>query len=315
MNILVTGGAGFIGSHIVERLVKDEHHVIVIDDLSNGRLDNLKDVKDKITFYKMSIVSPELSDVFSKERPEIIYHLAAHINVRNSLKDPMHDATVNILGSLNILEHARLFGAKKIIFSSTGGAIYGETDNIPTPETEEAKPICHYGASKYSVEHYIFLYKQIYELDYTILRYANVYGPRQDPIGEAGVVAIFASNILAGKDCRINGDGKQTRDYVFVGDVVLANLAALTKGSENTINIATGKETDVNELYEAIASAVQKISGKKTHCTHAPAIPGEVLRSCLDASLAQQKLGWQPTVQLNEGIMKTVLWFSKRIMI
>jgi UDP-glucose 4-epimerase len=312
MNILVTGGAGFIGSHIVDRLIKEGHSVAVIDDLSNGRLDNLAGVKDRIRFYKMSVTSQDLAEVFTKERPEVVFHLAAHINVRNSMKDPTHDATVNILGSINVLEHARLFGTKKIIFSSTGGAIYGETDNIPTPETEEARPICHYGASKYSVEHYIFLYKAIYGLDYTILRYANVYGPRQDPIGEAGVVAIFTSSILAGKDCRINGDGGQTRDYVFVGDVVEANLLALAKGSGMTCNIATGKETDVNALQAMIASSVKEKTGKATKSFHGPAIPGEVLRSCLDASLAGKTLGWKPKMALADGIKETVSWFVQK---
>lgn len=312
MNILVTGGAGFIGSHIVDRLVKDGHVVSVVDDLSNGRLENLKDVQGKIHFHKMSITSSGLAEVFAKERPQAVFHLAAHINVRNSLKDPVHDATVNILGSINLLEHARLYGVKKVIFSSTGGAIYGETDRIPTPEAEEARPICHYGASKYSVEHYVFLYKAIYGLDYTILRYANVYGPRQDPIGEAGVVAIFVENILAGKDCRINGDGAQTRDYVYVGDIVDANIAALAKGSGETLNIATGKETDVNAIHVQIAKAVQEKAGKTTSPFHGPAIPGEVLRSCLDAGLARKSLGWTPQVELADGIRETAAWFIQK---
>lgn len=311
MNILVTGGAGFIGSHIVDRLVKEGHTVSVVDDLSNGNLRNLTQVKDKIHFHRHSITSAQLSDIFSKEKPEVIFHLAAHINVRNSLKDPSHDANVNIVGSLNVLENARMFGVKKIIFSSTGGAIYGETDNVPTTEAETPHPISHYGIAKFSVEQYLFLYKHIYNLDYVILRYANVYGPRQDPIGEAGVVSIFINNILQGKECRINGDGKQTRDYTFVADVVEANMLALQKTPEHKFfNIGTGKETDVNVLYQNIETAVEKISKKKGTMFHGPQLPGEVARSCLDATRAKQELGWTPRVELLEGLKKTAEFFK-----
>ncbi|MFH1917265.1 MAG: NAD-dependent epimerase/dehydratase family protein [Nanoarchaeota archaeon] len=309
MNILVTGGAGFIGSHIVDRLVVDGHKVIVVDDLSNGNLKNLTLVKDKITFHRMSITAKELADVFSKEKPEVVFHLAAHINVRNSLKDPMHDGNVNILGSLNLLENCRTFGVKKIIFSSTGGAIYGETDNIPTAETETPHPISHYGISKFSVEQYLFLYKHIYGLEYIILRYANIYGPRQDPIGEAGVVSIFINNIIKGKDCRINGDGKQTRDYVYVGDVVDANMLALNKNpSRKIFNIGTGKETDVNSLFSEIKNVMA--GQKKTGTSYnGPALAGEVMRSCLDATLAKKHLGWEPRISFSEGIKKTASFF------
>jgi UDP-glucose 4-epimerase len=311
MNILVTGGAGFIGSHIVDRLVKDGHVVSVIDDLSNGNLRNLSQVKDKIHFHRQNITSQQLSDVFTEEKPEVVFHLAAHINVRNSLKDPSHDANVNIIGSLNVLENCRMFGVKKIIFSSTGGAIYGETGNIPTPESEIPHPISHYGIAKFSVEQYLYLYKHIYGLDYTILRYANVYGPRQDPIGEAGVVSIFINNILQGKECRINGDGKQTRDYTFVADVVEANMLALkTEQSGKIVNIGTGKETDVNELFDSIAKVVEKISKKKGTSFHGPALQGEVARSCLDATRAKEELSWMPKVELSEGLKKTAEFFK-----
>lgn len=311
MNILVTGGAGFIGSHIVDRLVKDGHAVSVVDDLSNGNLRNLSGVKDKIHFHRQSITSQQLSDIFTKEKPEIVFHLAAHINVRNSLKDPTHDATINILGSLNLFENCRMFNIKKIIFSGTGGAIYGETANIPTPETETPQPISHYGIAKFSVEQYLFLYKQIYGLDYIILRYANVYGPRQDPIGEAGVVSIFINNILQGKECRINGDGKQTRDYTYVMDVVEANMLALKKDPTHKIfNIGTGKETDVNTLYEHIAKVVEKTTKKKGTSFHGPTLPGEVARSCLDAKRAEQELGWIPHVELADGLKKTAEFFK-----
>ncbi|MFH1072285.1 MAG: NAD-dependent epimerase/dehydratase family protein [Nanoarchaeota archaeon] len=311
MNILVTGGCGFIGSHIVDALVQKGHAVIVVDDLSNGRLQNLAESIGKVKFYKLDICSPELEEIFKKEKPEVIFHAAAHINIRNSMQDPQMDARINILGSLNLLENARKYGVKKVIYSSTGGAIYGDTEHIPTAECEELKTISHYGISKHTVEHYLFLYKHIYGLEYTVLRYANVYGPRQDPLGEAGVVSIFINNILQGKKCWINGEGRQTRDYVFVDDVVRANMLALEKTTDSRIfNIATGKETDVNELFNMIAEKMKAIVKEEIDMAHRPAVPGEVKRSCLDSSLAKKELGWSPKVDLEEGIEKTITYFS-----
>ncbi|MBU1976190.1 MAG: GDP-mannose 4,6-dehydratase [Nanoarchaeota archaeon] len=313
MKILVTGGSGFIGSHVVDKLLEAGHNIAVVDDLSNGRPENLEHIKDKITIHKVSIRSEELDSVFEKEKPEVVYHLAAHIDVRKSVEDPEYDANINVLGSINMMQCAKKHGVKKIIYSSTGGAIYGDTKNIPSPETESPDAICPYGVSKYCVERYLYLYKYLHKIDYTVLRYANVYGPRQDPLGEAGVVAIFIGNTLQGKDCRINGDGKQTRDYVFVGDVARANLMALTAKTEHNIfNIATGKETDVNELFSSISTQVEKLSGKKTKSFHAQAIPGEVLRSCLDVTRAKQDLGWTPQVSIQEGIKKTAEFFMEQ---
>jgi len=312
MKILVTGGAGFIGSHVVDALVKEGHDVCVVDNLSTGREENLKESKDKISFHKVDITSPELDKVFEKENPEAVFHVAAQIDVRKSMNDPKWDANINILGTLNVLECMKKHGAKKIIYSSTGGAIYGETGNLPTPESQEPEAICAYGISKYCSEQYFHLYKLLSNIDYIILRYGNVYGPRQDPLGEAGVVSIFIGNILRGKDCKINGDGKQTRDYVYVGDVVKANLLALKANPKSRIfNIGTQKETDVNELYAAIAKQAKKITGKTASAFNAPAIPGEVCRSCLDIGLAKKEMGWAPTIGLAEGIMKTAEFFRE----
>jgi len=293
--------------------VEKGHAVCVVDDLSNGKLKNLSNCIGKVKFYKLDICAPELEDIFKKEKPEVIFHAAAHINVRNSVQDPQMDARINILGSLNLLENARKSGVKKIIYSSTGGAIYGDTGNIPTIEVEELKPISHYGISKHTVEHYLYIYKHWYHIDYTILRYANVYGPRQDPLGEAGVVSIFINNILQGRKCWINGDGKQTRDYVFVADIVAANLLALEKETGSRIfNIATGKETDVNLLFSMIAERMKTIVKKKIEMAHRDAVPGEVKRSCLDCSLAKKELGWSPEVRLEDGIERTIQYFAGR---
>ena len=306
MKIMVTGGAGFIGSHVVDKLVEEGHEVVVLDDLSNGKKEN---VNEKARFIKASIASKELHEIMQKEKPEVIYHIAAHINVRYSVKNPLHDASINVLGTINLLEAARFSGVKKIIYSSTGGAIYGDTRRYPTMETEDPDAICHYGVSKYCAERYLFLYKHLYGIDYKILRYSNVYGPRQDPLGEAGVVAIFITNILKRDKCRINGDGSQTRDYVYVKDVVRANFLALTNDSqEQVFNIATGKETDVNEIFNLIAAELPNQDAKSFN---ADAIPGEVMRSCLDSSKARILLQWQPQTNIKQGIKETVEYFIR----
>lgn len=314
MKILVTGGAGFIGSNVVDLLVTEGHDVCVVDNLITGKLENLKESKEKIRFHEVDITSPELDNVFEKEKPEAVFHIAAQIDVRKSIKDPKWDAKVNIIGTINVLECMREHGTKKIVYSSTGGAIYGDTENIPTPESQEPFPSSGYGTSKYCSERYLHYYNSLYGIDFTILRYGNVYGPRQDPLGEAGVVSIFIGNILRGKDCRINGDGRQTRDYCFVKDIARANLTVLSTQTKNKIfNIGTGKETGVNELYDTIAEQVNELTGKTSSKYHTDAIPGELLRSCLDTKRANTELGWKPKVLLSEGIRETAEFFRDKM--
>ncbi|MFA5021683.1 MAG: SDR family oxidoreductase [Patescibacteria group bacterium] len=303
MKTLVTGGAGFIGSHIVDALIAKDHEVLVVDNLSTGNKNNLN---PKAKFFKLDLTDKKLADIFNEQKPEIVFHLAAQIDVRKSVADPVWDAEQNILGSINLLENCKNFGVKKIIFSSTGGAIYGEAETIPTPETYLEKPISPYGIAKLAIEKYLYYYHQIFGLPYVILRYANVYGPRQNAKGEAGVVAIFCDQLLKKKSPTIWGDGKQTRDYVYVGDVVLANMLALESAKIDTYNIGTSVETDVNQLAELIKNNIKD----NIEITHGPAKPGEQQRSCLDYSKVKTELGWQPQVKLEEGIKETVAWFK-----
>jgi len=306
MKILVTGGAGFIGSNLVDTLVERNHNVVVIDNLSTGKKEF---VNTKAKFFEIDITDQKVEEIFEQEKPEVVFHLAAQIDVRKSVEDPMTDARVNILGSINILESARKSGVKKIVMSSTGGAIYGEVtdDLIPTKETCLARPISPYGIAKLTIENYLHYYHEIFGLNYVVLRYANVYGPRQNSKGEAGVVAIFIDKILKNDSPVINGKGLQTRDYVFVDDVVCANLLALDSEPIGTYNIGTRKETNVNEIFQTIV----KYSGSTVQEIHAPAKIGEQTRSCLDYSLAQEKLDWQPEIELSEGIERTLEWFKK----
>lgn len=284
MKILITGGAGFIGSHLVDELIKQKHSVAIIDNLSEGKKEN---INLKARFYKINICN-NLESIFRKENPEIIFHLAAQKNVRKSIEDPIKDARTNILGTLNILKHCK--NVKKFIFSSSGGAIYGNTKIIPTPETETPNPLSPYGVSKLAIEKYL----KALNMPYISLRYSNVYGPRQDPFGEAGVVAIFINKIKNNQTPIIFGSGEQTRDYIYVSDVVSANIKALEKNIFGEFNIGTSRETSVNQLL--------KLIDPKAKPKYKPAIAGEVQTSCLDITKAKKILDWEPKIKLEDGI-------------
>jgi len=305
MKFLVTGGAGFIGSHLVDRLIKEGHKVAVIDNLSTGRKENLN---PKAKFYKIDICSYRISQIFKKEKPEVVFHYAAQIDVRKSVKDPVEDAKINILGTLNILENCKKYNIRKVIFASTGGAIYGDADIVPTPETYPELPLSPYGIAKLTIEKHLSYYYKVFGLPYVSLRLANVYGPRQNSKGEAGVVAIFCDKMLSKKQPIINGDGKQTRDFVFVDDVVEANISALKKDKVGIFNIGTARETDVNTLFKKL----RELTDSKCAKIHGPTLPGEQKRSCLDYSEAKRELGWQPKYSLDKGLKKTVEWFRNK---
>jgi UDP-glucose 4-epimerase len=302
VKVLVTGGAGFIGSHVCEAFLRAGHEVIALDNLSSGKRENLD---PRVRLAVLDIRSPEAAELIRSERPHALCHLAAQMDVRRSVEDPRFDADANILGMLNLLEASRVAGVKKVIFSSTGGAIYGEQDVFPAPESHATRPVSPYGVSKAAGELYLGYYRAQYGMDYVALRYANVYGPRQNPHGEAGVVAIFSQRLVAGKGCTIFGDGGQTRDFVFGPDVARANLLAFEKDYVGAVNIGTGVETDINRLYALLADA----AGSSLQVAHAPGKPGEQRRSCIDAALAQKVLGWQPSVAVAEGLRKTVEYF------
>lgn len=304
MKILVSGGAGFIGSNLVDAFIKRGHSVAVVDNLSSGKK---KNVNPRARFYKADITDAKaIESVFKKERPQVLSHLAAQIDVRRSVTDPRYDADVNIGGTLNLLESGRKNGLKKVIFSSSGGTIYGECGSRPPTESVPGNPLSPYGIGKFTIEFYLKFYAEIYGLKYTALRYANVYGPRQDPHGEAGVVAIFAQRMLKGEDVFVFGDGKQTRDYVFVGDVVDANVRALTRGHNDIFNIGTGKLTSVIDL----ARAMGRIIGYQNQPVKKPARPGELFRSFLDCRKAGKHLGWKPSVELSAGLTRTIDYFK-----
>lgn len=300
---LITGGAGFIGSHVADLLIKGGHKVAIVDNLSAG---DKKNVNSKAEFYKRDILNSKISEIFQKEKPDFVFHLAAQIDVRKSVQDPIADAKNNILGSLNILENSVKYNVKKVIFASTGGAIYGETEKLPTPEDYREQPLSPYGIHKLSIEKSLFYYKKMKGLDYTILRLANIYGPRQNSRGEAGVVAIFIDKLLKRDLAIINGDGRQTRDYVFVKDAARAFVLALKKTSSDKFNIGTGLETDVNRIFDEIVSKL-KISMRKKY---GPAKIGEQRRSCLNAGKAKKELGWLPVYNLEKGIEETTQWFK-----
>lgn len=305
MRVLVTGGAGFIGSHIVDALVERGHTVAVVDDLSSGRREN---VNPAARLHVLNVTSDELAAVMDRERPEVVFHEAAQMDVRKSVADPRFDATVNILGGLNLYESCVRLKVRKVVLASTGGAIYGEQEQYPAPETHPQQPLSPYGIAKLANEKYLYFYRETYGLQHVILRYANVYGPRQSPHGEAGVVAIFTSRMLAGQVPTINGTGKQTRDYVYVGDVAAANMAALDYPESDVFNVGTAVETDVNQLAESI----RKAAGTAAEPVHGPGKPGEQLRSVVDWAKAKRLLKWSPTVPLDEGITRTVEWFRKQ---
>jgi UDP-glucose 4-epimerase len=301
--ILVTGGAGFIGSHLVDRLIKEGHKVTVVDNLSTGKNENLN---PKVKFYKTDICNKKLREIFKKEKPEIVFHLAAQIDVRKSTENPIEDAKINILGSLNVLENCRKAGVKKLIFASSGGAIYGESEVITTLETHPARPESPYGLAKFLIEKYLEFYKKTYGLDYISLRYANVYGPRQNSKIEAGVIAIFIDTLLHGKRPTIFGHGNQTRDYVYVDDAVEAAIKAMAQKGGRVFNVGTGIETSVNELYKLISQKLKKDIQPK----FVSAKPGDLKRSCLDSSKIKKELGWQPKYPLEKGLNETIKWFK-----
>ncbi|HET7876599.1 MAG TPA: NAD-dependent epimerase/dehydratase family protein [Methylomirabilota bacterium] len=299
MKILVTGGAGFIGSHVVDAFLAAGHEVAVVDNLATG---SRRWLNPRARFHLADLRSARLGEVFTAERPQLVAHLAAQAAVSRSVADPAFDAGVNILGGLNLLECCRRFGVRRLIYSSTGGAAYGDTDVLPTPEDHPTLPASPYGVSKVAFERYAAAWSGLYGISAVSLRYANVYGPRQSPHGEAGVVAIFCHRLLASEPCVVNGDGGQTRDYVFVNDVAAANLLALERADvTGAVNIGTGVETSVNELYLALAKA----AGVTAPARHGPARPGEQRRSCLSPALAKRVLGWNPAVPLADGLART----------
>jgi UDP-glucose 4-epimerase len=307
----VTGGAGFIGSTLVDRLLAEGHQVDVVDNLSTGSLANLADARrspvGRMTFHQIDIRSQDLGELMKRARPDVVYHLAAQADVRVSVADPVFDADVNVLGSLRVIEGARASGAKKVVFASSGGTIYGDPDpgDLPVKESHPQHPVSPYGVAKKAIGDYLYAYRDLHNLEFTALALANVYGPRQDPHGEAGVVAIFAGRLLAGEPCTVYGDGNQTRDFVYVDDVVDAFARASSRGGGLVLNIGTGTETSVNELYRTMAqqAAVERPA------VAAPARPGELLRSSLDPGRAAIHLGWKPWTSLDEGTLSTLDWF------
>ncbi|HSB73080.1 MAG TPA: NAD-dependent epimerase/dehydratase family protein [Candidatus Methylomirabilis sp.] len=308
MRILITGGAGFIGSHVADAYLRAGHEVAVVDDLSTGARENLE---PQVRFWQADIRSPELPRILADFRPEMVSHHAAQMSVAASVRDPRGDADINILGTLDLLEAAVRHGVRRVIFASTGGAMYGEQETLPTPETVCPEPVSPYGVAKLAVERYLHAFQAMHGLEAIALRYANVYGPRQNPHGEAGVVAIFSRAILEGRKLTVNGNGEQTRDYVYVGDVVRANLLGteVALGTKVPIlNIGTGVETSVNNLVRLL----EQIAGGGIPRRHGPSRPGEQRRSALDARRAKQFLGWEPATEIREGLAQTFHWFRER---
>ena len=303
MNILVTGGAGFIGSHIVDAYIQEGHRVVVLDNLSSGKREQ---VHPEATFYELDLMDPKINDIFKNENIEVINHHAAQISVIESVKDPAFDAEINIVGSLKLLELAAAHKVSKFIFASTGGALYGEQDYFPADEKHPTLPMSPYGIAKLTVERYLNYYRENFNIQPMILRYSNVYGPRQDPHGEAGVVAIFCNRLMKNENPRINGDGEQTRDFVSVFDVVKANVKALSEKCQGIYNVGTGKETSVN----TITASLIKASGKSLSPEHNPPCMGEQRRSCIDYAKFNKDHGWQPTQLLDEGLKDTYDFFA-----
>ncbi len=303
MKILVTGGAGFIGSHIVDRLIEENHKVVVVDNLSTG---NRKNLNKKTEFLKMNICDKELADVFKKGKFDYVFHLAAQIDVRKSVENPQKSANDNILGSLNILENCKEYKVKKIIFASTGGAIYGDADIIPTPESYSENPLSPYGIEKLSVDKYLNYYYKIFKLPYISLRLGNIYGPRQNSKGEAGVVAIFIEKMMRGESPVINGPGKNTRDFVYVEGVVEASILAMKSKKIGVYNIGTGKETNINTIFRNL----KKLLNSDYKEIHGEVKQGEQKRSCLDNRKAKKDLNWNPKIKIEEGLQKTVNCFK-----
>ncbi len=304
---LVTGGAGFIGSHLSDRLLAEEHRVIAVDDLSTGRIANLAEARaygKEFTFFNMDIRAEGLLPLFERHKPEVVMHLAAQAGVRPSLEDPANDASINVMGLLNVVECSAKVGVRKVVFASSGGTIYGEPKKLPVKESalNSVRPRSPYGITKKVGVDYLAFYQESRGIDFTALALANVYGPRQDPLGEAGVVSIFASKMLAGESPTVYGDGNQTRDYVFIDDVVHALALAVDRASGKLVNIGTGVETSVNALYKALAEIV----GFEGEAGNGPLPPGELRRIALDNKLAQSALGWHPWTHLEDGLAETV---------
>jgi UDP-glucose 4-epimerase len=301
MKVLVTGGAGFIGSNLVDALIKKGYQVVVVDNLSTGRPDNINPAS---TFYQVDICNSDLERIFEKERPELVSHQAAQTVVQKSNEDPILDARQNILGSLNIILQCIRFGVKKIIYASSVG-VYGEPEYRPVDENHPINPVSYYGISKHTVEHYLHLAHLQHMVSYVGLRYSNIYGPRQNPEGEAGVVAIFTRQMLQGERPTIFGKGDKTRDYVHVADVVAANLLAMERGGNGIYNIGTGVETSDQEMFNLLT----ELTGYRNHHHCAPVRKGEIYKMCLDWVEAQKNLGWQPQVLLREGLRETVDYY------
>jgi UDP-glucose 4-epimerase len=309
---LVTGGAGFIGSTLVDRLLAEGHAVDVVDDLSAGSLANLAEARAnpgyELTFHRLDVRSDGLVELMAHRRPEVAYHLAAQADVRVSVDRPVFDAEVNVIGTLNVLEGARAAGTRKVVFAASGGTLYGEPKKLPVRETAAQRPLSPYGVSKKAALDYMAAYRELHGLEYTALALANVYGPRQDPHGEAGVVAIFAGLLLDGRPCTVFGDGEQTRDFVYVDDVVDAFARAASRGDGLLVNIGTGTETSVNTLYATMAD----LAGVRGAADHAPPRAGELARSALDPGRAAVQLGWRPWTTLDVGTGAVLRWFRAR---
>ncbi|MBI4260460.1 MAG: NAD-dependent epimerase/dehydratase family protein [Actinobacteria bacterium] len=312
-SILVTGGAGFIGSNLSDRLLAEGHRVVAVDDLSGGRIANMAEARSygkEFTFHNLDVRSEAMLTLFQRSRPEVVMHLAAQPGVRPSIEDPVHDASVNVMGLLNVLESAARTGVRKVVFASSGGTIYGEPRRLPVKETAigGSRPLSPYGITKKVAEDYLRYFQRYRGLDFTALAVGNVYGPRQDPHGEAGVIAIFAGKMLAGEAPAIFGDGNQTRDYVFIDDAVHAFALAADRGSGRLLNIGTGLETSVNGLFRMLAGIV----GFHGEPQRAPQPPGELRRMCLDHELASQELGWRPWTHLEDGLAETVAYLREQ---
>lgn len=305
MKTLVTGGAGFIGSHIVDRLVQHGHDVWIVDDLSTGKKEN---INRKAEFIKIDIAEPALCGALKAARPEIVFHCAAQIDVRKSVDDPIADARTNIIGTINLLEACRIWQSRKVIYSSSGGTIYGNVDK-PATEDFPVFPLSPYGVAKLACENYLRCYSEWHDIEFTVLRYGNVYGPRQDPFGEAGVVAIFSNKMLSDENPVVYGFGKMVRDYAYVGDVVDANMASIEKGDGEVLNIGTGRPTSVSELFDIMAGILsfQKDPVMK------PGRDGELKSNFLSYDRAKEVLGWEPRVSLEEGLKATTDWFKERL--
>jgi UDP-glucose 4-epimerase len=309
--VLVTGGAGFIGSQLGERLLAEGHRVVSVDDLSTGRIANLVEARGygkEFSFFNMDVRADGISSLFERHRPEVVFHLAAQAGVRPSLEDPVYDANVNIMGMLNVLEAAVRVGARKVIYAASGGTVYGEPRRLPVKESAAAssRPLSPYGISKKVALDYLSYYQRYRGLDYTALGLGNVYGPRQDPAGEAGVVAIFASKMITGEAPTIFGDGNQTRDYVFIDDTVHAFVQAMDGGSGKLVNVGTGLETSVNHLYRLLSD----ITGFAGEPEHGPQPAGELRRMALDISAAPSAIAWKPWTHLEDGLAETVAYLK-----